>query len=462
MRMNNARSVSALIVCAVGLAPALVLAQTRPTEQSHQGSATIDRLEQWIEAVRAHVIGEADSYATIAALWTHDDVAAMFPYLEALLQLVEAPTREDQAPSPQVRLARPAPVRSQRALYRLSTVEIGNEEVERLRLLASLLWVQADPNRLLIRGAMLHTDVAMLTKVRGQTFAPNSSSAPTVRRLGQSVDERVVVRAPDADFRGIEYGEVHWDVARTLLDRIRPDPAADALVRQWYRATGAYFAREGAIAEAKPHFTHALRVFPKDAQLPFAYGCLQAGLASPGVQEFVAATHLPRGMRMDIESAGEQLRRASELFERALAADPALVEARVRLARVRFDQGRPREALSMLQDVAPTITDDIVSYYAQLVLGDAAAALGQRDVAGAGYRRAAMLFPSAQTPRLALSLLARSGGNAAGALTALAPIFSLPDDPMERPDPWWAYDKGEGRYASTLMADLIRAIPPAQ
>ena len=116
----------------------------------------------------------------------------------------------------------------------------------------------------------------------------------------------------------------------------------------------------------------------------------------------------------------------------------------------------------MLQEVAPAVTDDIVSYYAQLVLGDAAAALGQREIASAAYRRAAILFPTAQTPRLALSLLARSAGNAASALTALAPVFSLSDDPMERPDPWWAYHKGEGRYANQLISDLNRAIPPAQ
>ena len=116
----------------------------------------------------------------------------------------------------------------------------------------------------------------------------------------------------------------------------------------------------------------------------------------------------------------------------------------------------------MLQSLAPPITDEILQYYAQLVIGDAAAALGQREAAATAYRQAALLFPAAQTPRLALSLLARSTGNAASALTALAPIFSLPDDPMERPDPWWVYHKSEGRYASTLMADLIRAIPPAQ
>jgi tetratricopeptide (TPR) repeat protein len=152
----------------------------------------------------------------------------------------------------------------------------------------------------------------------------------------------------------------------------------------------------------------------------------------------------------------------TDFFERALAADPSFAEARVRLAKVRFDQGKPRETLTLLRDLAQAITDDIVSYYAQLVLGDAAAALGQNDLAVPAYRRAAVLFPTAQTPRLAPSLIFRRSGNVAAALTAISPVFSFPDDPMERPDPWWVDHKGEGRYASSLIAELIRAIPPAQ
>jgi tetratricopeptide (TPR) repeat protein len=163
---------------------------------------------------------------------------------------------------------------------------------------------------------------------------------------------------------------------------------------------------------------------------------------------------------MDVESAGEQLRLAADFFDRSLASDPTLVEARVRLAKVRLDQGKPREALALLQGVTSGVIDGTVSYYAHLVLGDASAFVGERDAAAAAYRRAATLYPTAQTPRLALSLLARSGGNAAAARTALAPVFSLPDDPMERPDPWWVYHKGEGRSASVLLAELTRMIPP--
>jgi tetratricopeptide (TPR) repeat protein len=427
--------------------------------QSTAGALAISRLAQWIDAVRAHEIGEADLHAMTVGSWPYDGVAVVFPYLEALLQLVEAPTREDVGPTPQPAVARALP--RPRNLYRLSTIEINAAELERLRTLAARDWVQADPNRLLKRGAMLHADIAMRIKREAPAFVPNST-APAVRKLGQTAQERVVVRALDADFRGLEYGEIHWDVARTLLDRVRPAPSGDDTVRQWYRATLAYLASEGFFAESKPHVARALELFPDDPKLLFAHGCMQVEMASPGVQDFVAATVLPRGVRMDVESAGGHLSNAARLFERALVVDPALDEARVRLARVRFDQGKPKEALAILQEVAPRVSDPVVSYFAQLFLGDAAAALGEREPAAAAYRRAATLFPRAQTPRLALSQLARSTGNAAAAQTALVPMFALPGDPAERGDPWWDYNKGEGRYARTLLADLTRVVPASR
>jgi hypothetical protein len=150
MRVPEARFVGLAVAAAVGLATVVGAAGLSAGRQSSQGGAAIERLRQWIGAVRAHEIGEADSHATIAALWTHDDVAEMFPYLEALLQLVEAPAREGVAPSPQPRLPRPAPPPDQRRLSRLYPVEIRDAEVAQLRTLASLDWVQADPNRLLI------------------------------------------------------------------------------------------------------------------------------------------------------------------------------------------------------------------------------------------------------------------------------------------------------------------------
>jgi tetratricopeptide (TPR) repeat protein len=414
----------------------------------------IQRMGQWIDAVRAHEIGQPDVYAAIVASWAHADLVEIFPYLEALIELVKAPTRLDVLqPSPSPRLARPGPP-GRRAPH------LSEFEVEQVRTLASLSWVQADPNRLLKLGAVLHSDIARLAKVDPAVFTPPIAGRATVAQIGRSAGERVVVRAPDAEFRGMEYGVVHWDLARMLLDQVAPIPSNDTFVRQWYRATAAYLSGEGFFGEAKPHFVRASKLFPSDANLLFSHGCMQAAMAAPGVQDFVQATRLPGGLRIDIQSAGEHLGNAGDLFERALAIDPQLVEARVRLARVIAERGRHQEALKMLRQAAPLATDPVVAYFAQMFMGDAARALSDVEAAKTAYQHAADLFPRAQTPRLALSHLERRAGNTAAALAALEPLFTLSDDLPSRRDPWWDYHRGEGRYTDALYADLNRLITP--
>ena len=62
--------------------------------------------------------------------------------------------------------------------------------------------------------------------------------------------------------------------------------------------------------------------------------------------------------------------------------------------------------------------------------------MGQYDAAFDAYHRAAALSPTAQSPWLALSHLARRRGDRAAALRALQQVFDLPSEP-DRDDPWW-------------------------
>jgi hypothetical protein len=67
-------------------------------------------------------------------------------------------------------------------------------------------------------------------------------------------------------------------------------------------------------------------------------------------------------------------------------------------------------------------------YYAWLFLG---AATANSDEALSAYEEAARLYPTAQSPRLAL------GDRSA--------LLSLPLDENEREDPWWSYHLFPGR-----------------
>jgi tetratricopeptide (TPR) repeat protein len=409
----------------------------------------VDRLEEWVEAIAAHTAGEGDAHAAIVGAWPHAEFARLFPYLEALLELIERPLKAEIRASVSPSLARRP---GSDSLPRVST-----DDVERLRLLATRRLIQRDRSRFLQRAAILHTDVAL--RAFGAPVATSSSVGRTsVSHLGASATERVLARLPDGDYRGTVYGSLHWDLARLLVETAVVDDASRDFARRWYRATAATLSGDGAFGEGKPHFARALRLFPHDAALLFSHGCMQEAMASRGVQEFAGATVLPRGMYLDIASTRTHLRRAENLFREALAADPALVEARVRLARVAFNLGRAREAAERLEVALPEAADRVVAYYAHLFLGDAAAALGQADRARQAFEVAAILFPDAQTPRLAVSRVLRAAGDPSAAIAALAPVWALPADAGSRYDPWWDYHRGAGRHVDSLFAELMRGL----
>jgi hypothetical protein len=72
--------------------------------------------------------------------------------------------------------------------------------------------------------------------------------------------------------------------------------------------------------------------------------------------------------------------------------------------------------------------------------------------------RAASLYPTAQSPWLALSELARRRGDRPGALRAIDRLFALPADAEERHDPWWTYQIAQARTADRLLDGVRRAV----
>jgi tetratricopeptide (TPR) repeat protein len=122
-------------------------------------------------------------------------------------------------------------------------------------------------------------------------------------------------------------------------------------------------------------------------------------------------------------------------------------------------RGRHAEAVAELERAVPALSDDRLRYYAHLFLGEELAALGRRDAARASYERAAAAFPFAQSPRLAMSLLARRYGDRRGARQAIQDVLRLPADEFSRPDPWWQYDAPLRSEAEARLAELQAAWP---
>jgi tetratricopeptide (TPR) repeat protein len=141
-------------------------------------------------------------------------------------------------------------------------------------------------------------------------------------------------------------------------------------------------------------------------------------------------------------------------MRRALESNPDLAEARIRLGHVLLQRERPGEALEALGNVVERTADPVLRYYARLVTGAAERARGNADGAVEAYKKAAALYPRAQSPHLALSQLARERGDRGAALEAAQRVLSLPGDERERLDPWWDYHRGTGRRVEALLIEV--------
>jgi hypothetical protein len=69
-----------------------------------------------------------------------------------------------------------------------------------------------------------------------------------------------------------------------------------------------------------------------------------------------------------------------------------------------------------------------------------------------------LLFPRAQSPRLALSQIANRSGDRRAALDAIRPVLGPPADEFDRADPWWTYHVEQGRSAEVQLAKLRAAM----
>ncbi len=305
---------------------------------------------------------------------------------------------------------------------------------------------RVDANAVLKRGALLHADVAMLATAENAPL-PSPPFSGTNGSVALFVDGRPV---------GFDRGAVHWDFARLLLDTVRPDPSHDPMVRLWYRATAAHLASHYQYADSLTHLARARRLFDEDAATLFESGCLYEALGSARVQGSIQSAELPRWFKIPIGTARANQQQAETFFRRALTIDPGLTEARVRLGRVTGLLGHHEEAARDLRRAIAATDDSLILYYAELFLGDEEQALAHRDAARGSYERAAALYPHAQSPRLALSQLARRYGDRPTALGAIRQVLNLPADRAERDDPWWTYHVSQGRHADALWGELRR------
>jgi tetratricopeptide (TPR) repeat protein len=308
--------------------------------------------------------------------------------------------------------------------------------------------LRGDDNYILRRAAILHADVGMLAPAA--MVAPGEVGRPTGGL------ERFCMEISDGQEIDLRQSAIHWEIARMLLDFVRPrgvdhaDPGHDEMVRQWYRATAAWMQlRED---HDKLHLDRARAIFPSDPDILFLSACQHEAYAGVPIQTAVRSAILPTGVTLDVGSERVELREAEGLFRRVLEIKPDYAEARLRYGRVLGGLGKHAEAAAELRRALAGLADRQMLYLAELFLGGEEEALGNRDSARLAYQQAADLFPLAQSPLVALSQLARRSNDRAGALREIARLFAFEDDDRgAQDDPWWWYYVVQARDAEELL-----------
>ena len=282
----------------------------------------------------------------------------------------------------------------------------------------------ARANQMLLRGAALHADIGRLIPDDTVQRSPNQKSAYVVR---------------DGRWMGVRYVSIHWQLGRSLLDGVMPNPAAHPGVWAWYLETAADLLRLRQSAAALEHYTRARQLFPSDPAILFGSGVLHEMFGSTALQAAAESVAESNRTSAAVSSARGELVRAERFFRDSLMHRPDHLEARVRHGRVLDRLGRHEEASEELRRAIQDGASGQLSYLAHLFLGHAEEARDRDEAARAAFERALALYPKAQSPRLALSQIARRAGNRAAAQRELQAIAALPDDERRREDPWWAY-----------------------
>jgi tetratricopeptide (TPR) repeat protein len=202
-------------------------------------------------------------------------------------------------------------------------------------------------------------------------------------------------------------------------------------------------------------------LFPNDSDTHLAWGSAMEIVAWPKLGAlgpvFIPDTD-PEGARISWADKGTGswakawLEVAEGEHRKALALDPASLEARLRLGRVLLDVARPKTAVEILAPLLESSRDVWVLYLAHLFTGRAYEALGRPVDAIGHYTVAVALRPDLQTPRTALSHALRSSGDHRAAVQAAREVHAL--NRPARDDPWWQYPYGPWRRMSDISSEL--------
>ena len=437
--------------------------------------ARLARVEQWLKAVMRHKPGTPDVAAGEISQWSNAALRTLWVDTNVVVKLIRKPKgtvfslRAEGQPRAQEVHYTSVHMHRLRVLACAAGGSIGastapderycreenaigelDGELRDLAQRASESKRHGDDNYILRRGALLESDIGMFVPTGSEPISTSSALGPDRFRMTL------------ADGQGTAFRQVgvHWELARMLLDYVKPSgsdqvaPGRDEMVRDWYRATAAWMQDRGDYDTH--HLERAREVWSADPIILFLSGSLAETYAAPHIQSAVRSAVAPAGAVFAVASDRAELRQADGFYRRALAADSSLPELHLRFGHVLLLLGHDADAVKELRLALDGEEDPLLRYYGELFVGAAEERQGHADAARQAYADASALYPNAQSPHLALSALARRLGDRATAFKEMQIVFELQHADEGPDDPWWTYYKSQARNADDLLESLWR------
>ena len=329
----------------------------------------------------------------------------------------------------------------------------------------------------LVRGLVLHTDIAILERASGGGAGAG---------VGRSV------RLLDAESVGSLRRTYQWEAGRRLASALAKSPQGAPIARTWFRAVAALLQQWGDLGACRTHLDQAEAVFPGDPLLTLYRGTLHQAFADVRVQSYMvrlrrgveepSAEPVTKGVYRDalgnlrdsgsgeasvastfhplaaaVKETGVELGFAEGALRRALALDPSLAEARIRLAHVLGARGNTADAVALAGEALAKPLPPFLEYYGAMVLGRYLEHRGDAAEAKAAYDRAVAVFPYAQAARVAASRGTLAAGRREEAVTDILAGIG-PDAPADRQDPWAWYYRLHEPQATSLVVELRASV----
>lgn len=197
------------------------------------------------------------------------------------------------------------------------------------------------------------------------------------------------------------------------------DPEAKAFLSRFYVAMARRAQWSHCIPEAEQWARTGLKRFPRDGKLLMTLGIvLETTAFLTLVPAPRAATLGPQAVRQfEAQTAklGASWERARRAFDDALASDPDLLEARLRLGRVLWRLDRPEPARACFEEVVSKSDDKVILYLAHLFLGRLHEDQNRVAEAEKEYEAALATRPSSEAAAVAVSHVRLLMGDTAGA-----------------------------------------------